>query len=253
MRGALVACVLAGCGRVDFDPRAPCTPVGHDEDGDGIDDACDVCPFVADPAQLDSDGDGVGDACDPFPGVPSEHLARFEPFVAMPADATLACPAPAACTFDGESYVVDARGTFVGLYFPIAAAHDRFVLGATLGARGSLGLHNVALIFDQGLGGTRPRYYYEVVDRTTTLYELTYTYDGTTFTNPVMMQVPTTPSGPVVLTTDHAPPAIQGVFHYDRDYTLDTAIPSGITVDNVEIYVGDALVTFAYFAQIRTE
>ncbi len=85
------------------------------------------------------------------------------------------------------------------------------------------------------------------------VYELTYTYDGTTFTNPTMMQVPTAPTGSVVLTTDHAPPAIDGVFHYDRDYTLTTPIPTGITVDNVEIYVGDEVVTFAYFAQIRTE
>ena len=35
-----------------------------DADGDGIADVIDVCPFVADPAQLDADGDGVGNACD---------------------------------------------------------------------------------------------------------------------------------------------------------------------------------------------
>lgn len=31
--------------------------------GDGRGDACDVCPLVADPAQVDSDGNGRGDAC----------------------------------------------------------------------------------------------------------------------------------------------------------------------------------------------
>jgi len=35
-----------------------------DRDGDGLGDACDRCPFDADPEQADSDGDGLGDACD---------------------------------------------------------------------------------------------------------------------------------------------------------------------------------------------
>lgn len=38
-----------------------------DTDGDGIDDACDICPQAADPQQADSDMDGIGDACDVCP------------------------------------------------------------------------------------------------------------------------------------------------------------------------------------------
>lgn len=40
-----------------------CTPVGHDEDNDTIDDACDACPTIPS-AMLDTDGDGLFNACD---------------------------------------------------------------------------------------------------------------------------------------------------------------------------------------------
>lgn len=36
-----------------------------DSDGDGVPDASDNCPGVANPGQADCDGDGTGDACDP--------------------------------------------------------------------------------------------------------------------------------------------------------------------------------------------
>jgi hypothetical protein len=42
----------------------PCPSTGQDADGDGVLEAIDNCPGVANPSQLDSDGDGIGDACE---------------------------------------------------------------------------------------------------------------------------------------------------------------------------------------------
>ena len=49
-----------GCDRGAFE--LACS--GGDQDGDGVADACDVCPAAPDPVQLDTDGDSHGDACD---------------------------------------------------------------------------------------------------------------------------------------------------------------------------------------------
>jgi len=40
---------------------------GVDSDGDGVPDAIDNCPFVANPGQADGDADGIGDVCDNCP------------------------------------------------------------------------------------------------------------------------------------------------------------------------------------------
>ncbi|MCB9787963.1 MAG: putative metal-binding motif-containing protein [Deltaproteobacteria bacterium] len=47
----------------DGDEQADC--VDEDDDNDGIQDASDNCPFVANVDQADHDGDQAGDACDP--------------------------------------------------------------------------------------------------------------------------------------------------------------------------------------------
>lgn len=70
MRRLLVLLTLAACS-----DDAECTgEVGHDEDGDGIDDACDACPFASGDA-TDDDGDGIAGACDPDPASKQTVLA----------------------------------------------------------------------------------------------------------------------------------------------------------------------------------
>ncbi|MSP71576.1 MAG: hypothetical protein EXR76_05245 [Myxococcales bacterium] len=47
--------------------RVPDLPAPIDSDGDGLEDADDLCPCAADPSNADSDGDGAGDVCDGSP------------------------------------------------------------------------------------------------------------------------------------------------------------------------------------------
>jgi hypothetical protein len=54
-------------GICDAQDRCPKVADGanKDDDGDGLGNACDKCPSHGDPANLDTDGDGKGDVCDP--------------------------------------------------------------------------------------------------------------------------------------------------------------------------------------------
>ena len=73
-RSAGVAPVDSGALVASFD-SALTTPVltGPDRDGDGVADAIDNCPSVANSNQADADADGVGNVCDPSPAPPSPN------------------------------------------------------------------------------------------------------------------------------------------------------------------------------------
>ncbi|RME03312.1 MAG: hypothetical protein D6812_05325 [Deltaproteobacteria bacterium] len=52
-----------------------CPGSSSDLDGDGVPDAMDNCPGIANPDQADADGDNVGDACDNCPGIANPDQA----------------------------------------------------------------------------------------------------------------------------------------------------------------------------------
>jgi hypothetical protein len=61
-----------------------CVPVGIDSDHDGVDDACDNCPRVAN-NQADADADGVGDLCEPLPVCGGQNTGNgVNPNVTLP-------------------------------------------------------------------------------------------------------------------------------------------------------------------------
>jgi hypothetical protein len=74
-RSAVGACDVAeACDGVA--PTCPPDAGLPDGDGDGVCDAYDDCPLVADPGQEDDDGDGRGNACDPCTNVVPTTTAK---------------------------------------------------------------------------------------------------------------------------------------------------------------------------------
>jgi hypothetical protein len=179
----------AGCGRIGFDAQTStlgdgagsnvidgskvCTAVGHDEDNDGVDDACDVCPHIPGP-QADLDGDGVGDACDPEPAIGRQSIVLFDPFT------SLANWTSMGATQAGDDAILDAINGSRELVRPYTPNNDLFMIGMTAGASGA-GQYNFALV-------TAPisspaGFYCEMFDTggsfSTTM--LTWTTDGTSY------------------------------------------------------------------------
>jgi hypothetical protein len=95
------------------------------EDGDAFGDACDPCPPSA--TNTDSDGDGVGDDCDPNPTTIGDHIALFEGFHdGKPAGWTYTGP----WTATNDSLDVNAAdATFYNVALPAISKHETVIIG----------------------------------------------------------------------------------------------------------------------------
>ncbi|HMV69832.1 MAG TPA: thrombospondin type 3 repeat-containing protein [Myxococcota bacterium] len=79
------------------------TQLPADTDHDGVYDATDNCPLLANPGQEDADGDGVGDVCDPCPLDPGSET-----------DGDGVCTSDDVCPLDPDPGQEDADGDGVG-------------------------------------------------------------------------------------------------------------------------------------------
>jgi hypothetical protein len=109
--------------QLTFIPSDPCALAGGDSDGDGVCDADDNCPGVANSDQTDSDGDGLGDACDmPMPNLTA--LLDHSPASPTAAD-LITFTATVANTGDGaagpSTLLFDIGGEAVGVPFDVPA------------------------------------------------------------------------------------------------------------------------------------
>lgn len=179
IRLAVPLAFVVGCGRLDFGAVSDggladgssdtVQPVGHDEDGDGIDDALDNCPHMA-ASTADSDGDGVGNACDPHPETPGDHISVFSPLT------------PGTNPFDDiTGFTQDPDGLHhtgdVSLFLTRPVGSARIELGFDIVAIIGTGQHQVALGVERS---TSPYYFAELNDNTGgTVHDVAIiSYDG---------------------------------------------------------------------------
>jgi hypothetical protein len=105
-------------------------PDQHDEDMDMLGDVCDPCPPSSD--NTDDDNDGVANDCDPNPSVPGDHMVLFEGFQhGVPADWTAV---GGTWTMSADDIVINAGTAIPGpaLYHAAFGPHESVVIGAKL-------------------------------------------------------------------------------------------------------------------------
>jgi hypothetical protein len=254
--------LLAGCGRLAFDDLPDhdaavdavafvcAAPVGHDEDHDGIDDACDVCPHVPDPAQADRDGDGVGDACDPRPDTPGDHIVFFDPFTSVRPEWTFS----GNWTIANDQLQVDS--TINPIYFSATLAEvpttDRFDFGGTFGNVLATGPYQLSVqvfsptsllyceLWDAGMPRLALTY---TVDNGSTYFDADYVTVASPFANgPARITYDfTTTAGACQTTWSGSPAPISGNFPAAPTPTL-----LALSVERVQY-------SYDYFIQIHSD
>lgn len=263
----LAACTA--CGRLAFDPTgapdhgppdgeaadgdatevpACAAPVGHDEDDDGVDDACDVCPQLADD-QGDSDADGVGNACD-LADTAQQRL-MFDPFTSARAD----------WVFDPEVTLLgDALalpGTDTNVIVRLVDPPGRAVLetGGRIGT-GSAPTANRQVAIHIGDTLANANYYCELYQESGSevWLLLTYTRNGTNYVT--IDEVPiggALDSGTFRLVFVHTPPDLRCVGWWNGTRAeVAGADPGGVPTDVMYMNAFNVDAELDYFVQLAT-
>ncbi len=252
-RLAWMASLLGGCGRLAFEPLADSTgsvacaaPADHDEDGDAIDDACDVCPHLVDPLQLDGDGDLVGDACDPEPAIGRQRITLFDPFVTL--DPVWMLDAGTE-RIEGDQLVMPALGAPSHGLSRVHARANESVTAAF--HTGGIGVTTKSIVALQVRAPNRATYC-ELLDMGTELHLYYTVYDGTTYLHPGQQSATTRlAQGDGVMRLDYY--ATVGCLTDLHDEPL---MVSGARADiaeaNIRIYAEDVDVRWDYVVIIET-
>lgn len=268
MRVGAIALVLGvGCGRFGFGLHSGdggdgdgdddalrdakiCVPVHHDEDGDGIDDACDGCPHIVDPEQLDTDGDGVDDLCDPNPSQAIDRIEFFDPFTTSRPEWTFS---GVAGTYTGDSIHINARNNTWDGDLTITSTADVYMYGGTINAGGVTTEQQVSLEINP-LGDITRSYYCELfqIDGTNQL-QFTYSYDNVNYMHMGVAKMEPQLTAAVSMTLSQAPPNVgcQATLA-GQTGSISGIIPSGIPAQQVEVQVLDLDFDLDYFIQIHS-
>lgn len=255
----VVLVLLIGCGRLEFATQRPDalggdapTCSGHDEDGDGVPDACDDCPHVANPGQEDGDGDGVGDVCDPQPGLPREHIAVFETFAADNGDWDFG---GATTVFANDGVRIDAvsSNAEVGLRVGGVPGKDTYTLGGHVNATNGDSHQITLLALESGM-----TFYYCELQGAPSLAKLaeTYTYDNATYNVVEATPIEAFDTGGFVLQLEQiARPEITcaAVWNGTPATVTSGAVPADIVPESIAFGFNGVDATLDYFIDIRTD
>ena len=243
----LALVVWSGCGRVAFDDTFCESAVGHDEDRDGIDDACDGCPHVADPTQRDDDGDTVGNACDPNPTIPRERIAFFDPFTTM-RDEWEFFLTPV--EFTGDAISQDLSNGTIYAQNRIAPLQVGFYqIAGRIAPAGTRDRNHGILVYDgQASHGCI------LYDAGVSQFVLNHSYDNMTFSVLEAVYAQTLSEGEFVVTMRESLPMASCSTTWPADASeLASTIPGNFVPNRFAFHLKGGIVTLDYFIAIATE